>query len=165
MKRGGGRRYYRPDDVFLLRGIRHLLYSEGYTNRGVQRILREQGIQFVQTVHEGAPQPGAAGADDDAPERGRGLLGLIPGFGKGHAAEDEDEAGAETDEVAEPADGVDGSAGALPGERREPVFGPAPARAQQPAAGLSREQAVQLQMALDSLGECRRLLDEALKES
>jgi len=42
MKRAGGRRYYRPDDVDLLRGIRHLLYGEGYTIRGVQRILREQ---------------------------------------------------------------------------------------------------------------------------
>ena len=48
MKRGGGRRYYRPDDVNLLRGIRHLLYGEGYTIRGVQRILREQGAKFVQ---------------------------------------------------------------------------------------------------------------------
>src|SRR6266550_640124 len=47
MKRGGGRRYYRPDDVELLRGIRHLLYGEGYTIRGVQRILREQGGRFV----------------------------------------------------------------------------------------------------------------------
>jgi DNA-binding transcriptional MerR regulator len=44
MKRGGGRRYYRPDDIDLLRGIRHLLYGEGYTIRGVQRILREQGV-------------------------------------------------------------------------------------------------------------------------
>lgn len=58
MKRGGGRRYYRPDDIDLLRGIRHLLYGEGYTIRGVQRILREQGIKFVQTVwEEGAAQP------------------------------------------------------------------------------------------------------------
>src|SRR5437667_10619720 len=47
MKRGGGRRYYRPDDVALLRGIRHLLYGEGYTIRGVQRILKEQGARFV----------------------------------------------------------------------------------------------------------------------
>ena len=45
MKRGGGRRYYRPDDINLLRGIRHLLYGEGYTIRGVQRILREQGAR------------------------------------------------------------------------------------------------------------------------
>ncbi|MEO8668230.1 MAG: MerR family transcriptional regulator [Bauldia sp.] len=47
MKRGGGRRYYRPDDIDLLRGIRHLLYGEGYTIKGVQRILKEQGSRFV----------------------------------------------------------------------------------------------------------------------
>ena len=50
MKRGGGRRYYRPDDVELLKGIRHLLYSEGYTIKGVQRILKEQGNRFVASV-------------------------------------------------------------------------------------------------------------------
>ncbi len=43
MKRGGGRRYYRPDDVDLLRGIKGLLYDEGYTIRGVQRLLKEHG--------------------------------------------------------------------------------------------------------------------------
>jgi DNA-binding transcriptional MerR regulator len=47
MKRGGGRRYYRPEDVSLLRGIRFLLYDDGYTIRGVQKILREQGPRFV----------------------------------------------------------------------------------------------------------------------
>lgn len=64
LKRGGGRRYYRPDDIDLLKGIRHLLYGEGYTIRGVQRILKEQGIRFVMDVwREGAPQPPpAAGA-------------------------------------------------------------------------------------------------------
>jgi DNA-binding transcriptional MerR regulator len=50
MKRSGGRRYYRPDDVNLLRGIRRLLYGEGYTIRGVQRILREHGIKAVQSL-------------------------------------------------------------------------------------------------------------------
>src|ERR671917_502631 len=50
LKRGGGRRYYRPDDVALLRGIRHLLYGEGYTIKGVQRIIREQGVKFVQSA-------------------------------------------------------------------------------------------------------------------
>ena len=50
MKRSGGRRYYRPDDVNLLRGIRRLLYGEGYTIRGVQRILREHGIKSVQSL-------------------------------------------------------------------------------------------------------------------
>ena len=53
MKRGGGRRYYRPDDVDLLRGIRHLLYGEGYTIRGVQRILKEQGPRFVVAAGRG----------------------------------------------------------------------------------------------------------------
>jgi DNA-binding transcriptional MerR regulator len=50
MKRSGGRRYYRPDDVDLLRGIRRLLYGEGYTIRGVQRILKEHGIKSVQAL-------------------------------------------------------------------------------------------------------------------
>lgn len=47
MKRGGGRRYYRPDDVELLRGIRRLLYEEGYTIKGVQKVIRESGIDYV----------------------------------------------------------------------------------------------------------------------
>lgn len=50
LKRGGGRRYYRPDDVELLKGIRHLLYGEGYTIKGVQRILKEQGPRFVMQI-------------------------------------------------------------------------------------------------------------------
>ncbi|ADZ70357.1 MerR family transcriptional regulator [Polymorphum gilvum] len=50
LKRGGGRRYYRPDDVELLRGIRHLLYGEGYTIKGVQRILKDQGPRFVMQI-------------------------------------------------------------------------------------------------------------------
>ncbi|MGI9351492.1 MAG: MerR family transcriptional regulator [Rhizobiaceae bacterium] len=47
MKRGGGRRYYRPDDVDLLRGIKGLLYDEGYTIRGVQRLLKEHGNRIA----------------------------------------------------------------------------------------------------------------------
>ena len=69
LKRGGGRRYYRPDDVDLLKGIRHLLYGEGYTIRGVQRILKEEGVRFVMDVwREGAPQPPRAGRGSDADE-------------------------------------------------------------------------------------------------
>ena len=48
LKRGGGRRYYRPEDVDLLRGIRYLLYAEGYTIKGVLRILKEHGLLAVQ---------------------------------------------------------------------------------------------------------------------
>jgi DNA-binding transcriptional MerR regulator len=54
MKRSGGRRYYRPDDVDLLKGIRRLLYGEGYTIRGVQRILKEHGIKSVQSLADGS---------------------------------------------------------------------------------------------------------------
>ncbi|MEO0543717.1 MAG: MerR family transcriptional regulator [Pseudomonadota bacterium] len=53
LKRGGGRRYYRPSDVDLLNGIRHLLYDQGYTIKGVQKILRESGIQFVAAIGAG----------------------------------------------------------------------------------------------------------------
>jgi DNA-binding transcriptional MerR regulator len=49
MKRGGGRRYYRPEDLALLRGIRHLLHNEAYTIKGVQKILREQGVELVKS--------------------------------------------------------------------------------------------------------------------
>jgi DNA-binding transcriptional MerR regulator len=47
LKRGGNRRYYRPDDIELLRAIRFLLYDEGLTIKGVQKMLREQGAQSV----------------------------------------------------------------------------------------------------------------------
>ena len=50
MKRGGGRRYYRPEDLQLLYGIRHLLHGEGYTIRGVQKILRDQSLESVKAL-------------------------------------------------------------------------------------------------------------------
>jgi DNA-binding transcriptional MerR regulator len=53
MKRGGGRRLYRPSDVELLRGIRHLLQNAGYTIKGVQRILRERGVDAVKVTGSG----------------------------------------------------------------------------------------------------------------
>jgi DNA-binding transcriptional MerR regulator len=59
LKRGGGRRYYRPDDVALITGLKTLLYGQGYTIKGVQRILKEQGAKTVQAVGRGGPLPGA----------------------------------------------------------------------------------------------------------
>lgn len=47
MKRGGGRRYYRPEDIDLLRSIRELLYTDGYTIKGVQKLLREGGVKAL----------------------------------------------------------------------------------------------------------------------
>ena len=61
MKRGGGRRLYRPSDVELLRGIRDLLQNAGYTIKGVQRILRERGVEAVKTSG-GARIVGVAGS-------------------------------------------------------------------------------------------------------
>ena len=135
MKRAGGRRYYRPDDVDLLRGIRHLLYGEGYTIRGVQRILREQGPRFVQAVWQpGAAQP-TARPEDAAPEEGGEQL--------------------------------------APDEAARTLFGllRAPAAAQEPAAttpapvpSMTRDQVRRLQSALHELGECRRLIEQALND-
>jgi DNA-binding transcriptional MerR regulator len=71
LKRGGGRRYYRPDDIDLLRGIRRLLYADGYTIRGVQRILREQGVRTVQLVGQGQEVPSLATLSRDGDDDGR----------------------------------------------------------------------------------------------
>ena len=54
LKRAGGRRYYRPADIVLLRAIRQLLYDEGYTIKGVQRLLKEQGARGLSAA-SGAP--------------------------------------------------------------------------------------------------------------
>lgn len=66
VKRAGGRRYYRPSDMALLGGIRRLLHDEGLTIRGVQKLLREQGVSHVAAL---SPDPGAAEAE--TPRRGR----------------------------------------------------------------------------------------------
>jgi DNA-binding transcriptional MerR regulator len=60
LKRGGGRRYYRPDDVALLRRIKSLLYSDGYTIKGVQKLLREGAM--AETAPGGDAQATKAGA-------------------------------------------------------------------------------------------------------
>lgn len=86
MKRGGGRRYYRPEDMELLRGIRHLLHAEGYTIKGVQKILREQGIEQVKTLartamaaaHRSVAKRTAARTDGAQPPSGRADPSSVP---------------------------------------------------------------------------------------
>jgi len=56
LKRGGGRRYYRPGDVDVLRGVKTLLYAEGYTIRGVQKVFRNQGVRYVADVGQSGMQ-------------------------------------------------------------------------------------------------------------
>ena len=53
VKRAGGRRYYRPEDIDLLKGIRALLYSDGFTIKGVQKVLKERGLRHVADVGRG----------------------------------------------------------------------------------------------------------------
>ena len=80
MKRGGGRRYYRPEDMELLRGIRHLLHAEGYTIKGVQKILREQGIDYVKQHGRATPETRAAGTRGVQPDA-RALPANVPAIG------------------------------------------------------------------------------------
>lgn len=74
MKRGGGRRYYRPEDMELLRGIRYLLHAEGYTIKGVQKILREQGIDQVKAA-AAAASASAISAGRNSKSRSRNQRG------------------------------------------------------------------------------------------
>ena len=74
LKRGGGRRYYRPEDVDLIRGIQHLLYGDGYTIKGVQKLLRENGVKFVVSAGrrgepEAAPKARPVRSVSEAPVR------------------------------------------------------------------------------------------------
>ena len=71
MKRAGGRRYYRPADIELLKGIHTLLYNQGYTIRGVQRILKEESGSYVVGIGRGEVMPRKADAErDGAPPPG-----------------------------------------------------------------------------------------------
>ena len=64
LKRGGGRRYYRPEDIALLRRIRDLLYTDGYTIRGVQRQFRESGVKAI-LRNDDQDQPAANAGPQD----------------------------------------------------------------------------------------------------
>jgi DNA-binding transcriptional MerR regulator len=142
MKRSGGRRYYRPDDVDLLRGIRRLLYGEGYTIRGVQRILKEHGIKSVQGLVDGSAAVPSFGVVDDGAMRGQ-------------ADTAQDEAVVETADDEDEAD-------------EAPASAPMPGNERAPAAAIRAEarklDTAKLQAALQDLIACRQLLDQALKE-
>ena len=77
MKRGGGRRYYRPADVDLLGAIRRLLYEDGYTIRGVQRLLKAQGAAAVAALPRGAAPPPEP--DDAEPQAGGAAISHATG--------------------------------------------------------------------------------------
>ncbi len=140
MKRGGGRRYYRPQDVELIKGIRYMLYDQGYTIKGVQKLLKDNGNQFVVAVGAGdiaaveaIAQRKLAEADAASPD----LSGL-----------DDDDA-------------LVGTSRVKPSKRFFGLGGKAddgPVTAD--AGKLSRDNRALLQEALFDLLECKRLLDQ-----
>jgi DNA-binding transcriptional MerR regulator len=150
MKRSGGRRYYRPDDVDLLRGIRRLLYGEGYTIRGVQRILKEHGIASVQRLAD-ASAVASFGAIEEV--IGQSVLERDDDAAPGLDLDDDDYEGT---------DGIDfrlleGDDEGIPAALDT---GPIPG-----VAGIARPiDVARLQAALQDLIACRQLLDQAMKD-
>jgi DNA-binding transcriptional MerR regulator len=138
MKRGGGRRYYRPEDIDLLRGIRLLLYSEGFTIRGVQRLLKERGVGFVVAVGQSGSMQAAAA------QRGRADTAVT--IAADHAEP------AAADPIGEEGDAPAEASVAT----AELSLAPAPAR----VVGLSQDSRRRLEAVLSDLLEARRLLDQ-----
>jgi DNA-binding transcriptional MerR regulator len=167
MKRAGGRRYYRPDDVVLLRGIRHLLYGEGYTIRGVQRILKEQGVRAVQNFAQHEFVKDSAQDENGDDEH------IIDTMAEDEVEDDANEAAVRST----PAASVEKARSVSREPIREPSLAPpvrvsvAPmpvtARAAQVGlnAGLDAEQRQQLEAALEELAACRKMLDAAASTS
>lgn len=143
MKRGGGRRYYRPQDVDLIKGIRHMLYDQGYTIKGVQKLLRENGNQLVISIGHGDVAAIDAIAQRKQAEAAAANAPHVP-----HRTPVEDEM-------------LVGEAKAKPNKRffglgRADDDGALPAD----ASKLSRDNRALLQEALFDLLECKRLLDQ-----
>ncbi len=138
MKRGGGRRYYRPQDVDLIRGIRTMLYDQGYTIKGVQKLLRENGNQFLVAI----------GAGDMA------AVEAITQRKQAEAAQAQQSAGVDDEMLV-------GEPRIRPGRRffglaKQDEDGPV-----QPGENkLSRDNRALLQETLFDLLECKRLLDQ-----
>jgi len=151
MKRSGGRRYYRPDDVDLLKGIRRLLYGEGYTIRGVQRILKEHGIKSVQGLADSSAAV-SFGAIEEA-------------LGQSLMEDDKSDIGVEEEEDEEyegtaDEEGIDFRFVDAGDDILETFRGGSPAAGGR-AAPLDRER---LEGVLKDLIACRQMLDRALKD-
>ena len=154
MKRSGGRRYYRPDDVDLLKGIRRLLYGEGYTIRGVQRILKEHGIKSVQGLADSSAAV-SFGAIEEAV--GHSLLeddNHADDVGAGAESDDEEYEGSDEDGI--DFRFVDAQDDILKTFRSGSSHG----RAHEPSP-IDRER---LESALNELLACRQMLDRALND-
>ena len=146
MKRGGGRRYYRPQDVELIKGIRHMLYDQGYTIKGVQRLLRENGSHLLVAIGHGD-----IAAIDAISQRRQAEL----------AAEAEPAPAPKHRAPAVEDDTLVGESRVKPSRR---FFGLGKAEEDGPVQAdtgkLSRDNQALLQEALFDLLECKRLLDQ-----
>src|SRR5271163_3055806 len=97
IKRAGGRRFYRPEDVALLRGIRSLLYSDGYTIKGVQKVLRDKGWRHVAEMGRKTQTDGLApwrAFDDHPSDEAEDTLADLPASDVRKAPKQETETGA-----------------------------------------------------------------------
>ena len=150
MKRSGGRRYYRPDDIDLLRGIRRLLYGEGYTIRGVQRILKEHGIASVQRLAD-ATAVASFGVIEEVV--GRSILERDHDDAPGIDVDDDDYEGTDGIDFRLLESDEDGIPAALDAG---PILGV--------AAAARPLDVARLEGVLQELIACRQLLDSALKE-
>jgi DNA-binding transcriptional MerR regulator len=176
MKRGGGRRYYRPEDVLLLRGIRHLLYEEGYTIHGVQRILRDRGVRHVYAIGQAVEKlnvrldpealPGEElGAREDERAGLSGLLDYLPAL-LAPRTDAGDEMRRDV-ELPDPPELRDDDMEPIPFRRSNAADAPRPAHDEEFAAAGARQSAEAariLRTTLQELSECRRLLDGARED-
>lgn len=165
LKRGGGRRYYRPDDVELLRGIRHLLYGEGYTIKGVQRILKEQGPRFVMQIWREDAIPLAAASRMDEMEDEDGAAVPQPPQRKPQVVMQEPEPPRDTgglpSEVLPRGLLSDNDPRAQAGQGKGFRFMERFLTDRNDETGLSKDDVRRLQATLFELLECKRLLDQA----
>ena len=156
LKRGGGRRYYRPDDVELLKGIRHLLYGEGYTIKGVQRILKEQGPRFVMQIrHEDMSTLEAVAASEPVPAEPAPAPVAVAQNGQNESHYGPLPNGVLADDAPDPASahGHFSILGRLRGEK--------PAQGAGSQSSVTKEDIRRLQATLFELLECKRTLDQA----
>jgi DNA-binding transcriptional MerR regulator len=154
MKRSGGRRYYRPDDVDLLKGIRRLLYGEGYTIRGVQRILKEHGIKSVQSLADAS-----AAVSFGAIEEAIGQSLMEDDFSETPPAAEAEEEEEEYEGAEE--EGIDFRFVETGEDILATFRGDGAARGVGGGGALDRER---LEGVLKELIDCRQLLDRAMKD-
>jgi DNA-binding transcriptional MerR regulator len=154
MKRSGGRRYYRPDDVDLLKGIRRLLYGEGYTIRGVQRILKEHGIKSVQNLADNS-----AAVSFGAIEEAIGQSLQEDDFSEPEAAVESEEEYEGSDE-----DGIDFRFVETEEDILATFRGSGPSARATVDDGNGDLDRQRLEGVLKDLIDCRQLLDRALKD-